>query len=121
MELTVSRTTWVVLAVFVALAFFKLHLGKRPQEELVTMRRAVAEGGLLLDVRSEGEFTAGHLDGARNVPIDTLQERLEELGDPERPIVVYCASGVRSRRAAQLLRAHEFQEVYDLGPWRNWE
>ena len=114
-------STWVFLFVFAALIFFKFQMGRRSQEELTVMRQAVADGGLLLDVRSPGEFNSGHLDGALNIPVGELKDRLKELDYKDRSVVVYCASGVRSRRASTLLREHGFQDVHDLGSWRNWE
>ena len=116
-----SGTTWVFLFVFAALIFFKFQMGRRSQEELTVMRQAVADGGLLLDVRSPGEFNSGHVDGALNIPVGELQSRLKELDDKDRAVVVYCASGVRSKSASSLLREHGFKDVHDLGSLRNWE
>ena len=78
------------------------------------------EGALLLDVRSEREFAAGHLPGAVNVPVTQLAAQLETLGDKRRPIVVYCASGMRSRRAASLLREAGYSRVLNLGTMGAW-
>lgn len=84
-------------------------------------RRWVAqENALLLDVRSEREFAAGHLPGAVNVPVSQLAVKLETLGDKGRPVVVYCASGVRSTRAASLLRDARFSRVLNLGAMSAW-
>jgi rhodanese-related sulfurtransferase/rubrerythrin len=67
----------------------------------------------LLDVRQAAEYEAGHLPGAVFIPLAELPERLDEL-DPGRPIVVYCASGLRSRGATALLAHSGFAEVHNL-------
>jgi phage shock protein E len=84
-------------------------------------RQIIELGGLLLDVRTPGEFASKHIDGAINVPLDELAARAKELGSPERPIVVYCRSGSRSATAATLLSRAGFQEVHDLGAMRRWQ
>ena len=77
--------------------------------------RSDADGETLLDVRGPDEFAAGHLDGALNVPVDELGQRLSELGPKARPVAVYCRSGRRSAAAARLLREAGFVRVTDLG------
>lgn len=84
-------------------------------------KRRVAEGALLVDVRTPQEFAAGHIPGSLNVPVTELEERLAELGDRRRPIVLYCHSGNRSGRAARMLRKEGFTSVYDLGPMTAWK
>ena len=81
---------------------------------------AVAAGALLLDVRSPEEFAEGHLKGAVNIPVDELPQRMEELGPPEREVVVYCRTGARSSRAAELLKANGHERVILLGPMTAW-
>jgi len=76
-------------------------------QELVRQRRAV-----LLDVREEHEWRAGHAHGARHVPLGVLSARLGELPD-DRPVVTMCAHGMRSARAARLL-SRAGREVYNL-------
>ncbi len=115
-----SKTTWVIVSIFIGLILFKLQSGRRSEEEVSIMRKAVNDGGLLLDVRTPGEYNGGHLDGALNIPVGDLQGRLQELGPKERAIVVYCASGGRSGRATKFLRANGFNEVHDLGSLSNW-
>lgn len=83
-------------------------------------RRLVDSGALLLDVRTTGEFAGGHLPGAVNVPVDELPQGMHHLSPPDRVIVVYCRSGMRSSRAAGLLRRAGFQTVHDLGGMGNW-
>jgi rhodanese-related sulfurtransferase/rubrerythrin len=67
----------------------------------------------LLDVRQPGEYDAEHLPGAKLIPLPELGSRLPEL-DPDRPTVVYCAIGGRSRVAAQVLAGKGFREVLNL-------
>jgi NADPH-dependent 2,4-dienoyl-CoA reductase/sulfur reductase-like enzyme/rhodanese-related sulfurtransferase len=68
---------------------------------------------LLLDVREPSEFTAGHVEGALNIPLPQLRARLGELpGDRE--IWVYCAAGQRSYYALRILRQHGYSCVRNL-------
>lgn len=85
----------------------------------VRARALVAEGALLVDVRSPGEFAGGHLPNARNIPVDALGARIGEL-NADQVIVVYCRSGARSANAARLLRAEGFGQVHDLGGMGRW-
>ena len=78
----------------------------------------VASGALLLDVRTVGEYEARHLDGARLIPVDELAARIDEV-PRDHPVVVYCRSGGRSGRAAQILRGAGY-DVTDLGPMDAW-
>ncbi|MBI2376830.1 MAG: rhodanese-like domain-containing protein [Deltaproteobacteria bacterium] len=81
---------------------------------------AVKNGGLLLDVRTSGEYSAGHVAGALNISVDQLESRLSELGPKDRDLIVYCHSGTRSARAARILSAAGFTRVHDLGPMSSW-
>jgi len=89
-------------------------------------RKLVREqGALLLDVRSQGEFDDGHVEGATLVPHDELESRLAEIdaatgGDKAKPIVVYCRSGRRSAVAKQALLAAGYTQVSDLGGVSSW-
>lgn len=64
----------------------------------------VQGGGVLLDVRTPAEFSDKHLDGAVNIAVDDLEGRMTEL-DKEKPVVVYCQSGRRAERAAEMLKS----------------
>lgn len=61
----------------------------------------------LVDVRTAREFRGGHLDGAKNIPLDQFARRMGEL-NRENLLVVYCRSGHRSRMALNKLRAAGF-------------
>lgn len=79
----------------------------------------VAEGALLYDVRTPEEFAEGDVEGAVNLPVDSIADRLAEV--PEgKAVVVYCRSGGRSARAAKALHEAGRGPVYDLGPMSAW-
>lgn len=67
----------------------------------------------LLDVRQPGEFAQARIPGAKLIPLPELPGRLSEL-DLEKPHIVYCAIGGRSRAAAQYLSGQGFKEVFNL-------
>ncbi len=71
--------------------------------------------GVLIDVREPNEYYAGHVDGAINIPLSTLQQRIEEIRAMGKPLYLYCQSGNRSGMAEMLLRAHGIKEVYNIG------
>lgn len=77
-----------------------------------------AQGATLVDVRSPGEFTAGHAEGAVNIPLPELAQRLAEI-PKDRPVVVCCASGTRSGMARMMLRRHGYTQVHNIGNWTN--
>ncbi|MEZ6853878.1 rhodanese-like domain-containing protein [Halodesulfovibrio aestuarii] len=78
----------------------------------------------LIDVRQPVEYSDGHIPGARLIPLGNLLDQLCEL-DKEKPVLVYCAIGGRSRVAAQLLSGQKFQNIYNitggLKSWKGWE
>ncbi len=67
----------------------------------------------LLDVRQPKEYEEEHIPGAKLIPIADLGNRLGEL-DPEKPTLVYCAIGGRSRVAAQMLAGKDFARILNL-------
>jgi len=83
-------------------------------------RELVSRGALLVDVRSPEEFDTGHIEGAINIPVGELPQRLTELGDKDEPIVLYCRSGARSARALSLLQRQGFTAVSNLGAMSRW-
>jgi rhodanese-related sulfurtransferase len=68
---------------------------------------------IVLDVRAPGEFEAGHLPGARNIPLAELAGRLGEL-PAERPVIVCCNSGATSARGVGELRKAGREQVFNL-------
>jgi NADPH-dependent 2,4-dienoyl-CoA reductase/sulfur reductase-like enzyme/rhodanese-related sulfurtransferase len=75
----------------------------------------------LLDVREADEYKLGKIEGAENIPLNYLRDRLKEL-PRERRIIVYCAAGLRAYLACRILSQNGFSEVYNLsGGYKTYE
>ncbi len=115
-----ARHPWLVwLAVAAALAVIVNELRQRaldvsaisPQDVV----RLMNQGAAVLDVRTPDEFASGHLSTARHVPLDKLTETAETLKRyKDRPVVVYCQSGMRSNAVIRQLTALGFAKVFNL-------
>ena len=70
---------------------------------------------LILDVRDEAEFAAGHIQGAKHIPLADLSARLKEIEKfKEKPILVHCQKGSRARKACAILKAQQFSQLNNL-------
>ena len=107
----------VVAVLVAAVLYIKLTAVRVPPDDA---RQLVAAGAVLLDVRTKGEYGDGGIEGSVNIPIQELPMRMDELGEKNQPIVVYCQSGGRSAMAKQLLEGNGFTKVHDLGSIRAW-
>ena len=84
-----------------------------PAEATLLMNR---EDALVLDVRETGEWSTGHITGARHITLAQLDKHLSELDKFKgKPIIVVCATGNRSSSACGQLKKHGFDKVYSLG------
>ncbi|QLQ26674.1 MAG: rhodanese-like domain-containing protein [Dechloromonas sp.] len=73
------------------------------------------EDAQVIDVRQAEEFAAGHLPEAKNVPLAKLADRINEIERfKDKPVIVCCASGMRSGKACGELRKLGFAKVHNL-------
>jgi phage shock protein E len=110
-----SMEPWIAVAVVAALVLISraLLFGARGAGPEV-VRRKLATGATVVDVRTRGEFRGGAYPGALNVPLEELSTRLAEI-PKDRPVVLYCASGARSGIAAGRLRKAGYEDVVNAG------
>ena len=102
--------TVVVLVYFVITRFLKKGISSGG----VSLKEILSNGALLVDVRSAGEFSQGHIKGAINIAYDTIANNLGRL-PKGKDIVLYCASGARSSAAMATLRSNGYERVYNAG------
>jgi rhodanese-related sulfurtransferase len=118
-------TTWIILlAVIVAfigytvwMYFYQKKLIKTLTEEEF---RAGYRKAQLIDIRETDEYNAGHILGARNIPLSQIRLRHKELRQ-DQPVYLYCQSGFRTGRAAQYLKKQGYKDFYQLqGGFKSW-
>lgn len=71
----------------------------------------------LLDVRTVGEFSRGHIDGFKNIPVDELRERISEI-EKGKPVYLICQSGLRSYIASRILEENGYETYNFSGGFR---
>ncbi|MFD2759392.1 rhodanese-like domain-containing protein [Lentibacillus juripiscarius] len=113
-----------LIIVIVALLAFGMFRFFRQKNFLKTLTEEQFREGYrkaqLIDVREPNEFKKGHILGARNIPLTQLKQRLVELRK-DKPVYLYCQSGTRSARAAQLLHKKGYDDLSQLkGGFKKW-
>jgi len=103
-----------------AAATLSLLSGCMANVSSVEAKQLVNEGALLVDVRSHEEYNEGHLPGAVLIPVGKIEDSIDQLGSKERPIVVYCHTGVRAAMASRKLKKAGFRQVHNLGGMSRW-
>jgi phage shock protein E len=96
------------------LSFLKNIFGATSKELLAKIN----EGAFLVDVRTPHEFDNGAVKGSVNIPLDKVQQQLSQFKNKKR-IIVYCASGIRSAQAKNILKANGFTNVTNGKTWTN--
>jgi phage shock protein E len=81
--------------------------------------KLLSEGAQLVDVRSSAEFARGSLPNAINLPLQSIMSAKSILED-DKAIVLYCVTGARSSTAKNYLVQMGFDNVNDLGSFRNY-
>jgi rhodanese-related sulfurtransferase len=88
----------------------------------VRSRQSAGEQFVLVDVREDGEYAAGHLPGAVHIGKGVIERDIEaKVPDPATPLVLYCGGGFRSALAADALQKMGYTNVISMdGGWSGW-
>jgi len=110
-----NRTAWVVATVSVLALLGIVSAGCSGAATVENVdaagaRDALAEGAIALDIRTEGEYRAGHIPGAVFVPDSDYSNIIGQM-DKSKTYVVYCAYGSRSPAAVEFMRSEGFESV----------
>ena len=95
-----------------------LSPGLTPQQ--LQSRFGTPEAPLVVDLRAPVEFGVAHVPGAINIPLEELEDRLDEVSN-DNGVLVYCINGSRTRQAEPILYAHDIDNIYHLkGTFYSW-
>jgi phage shock protein E len=107
---------WILPVIVALVVVGFLILRQRGAVSVPEARRLLGEGALLVDVRTAGEFAAGSVPGAVNVPLSDLPGAIaKHAPDKSRVLLVHCQSGGRSAIAAMKLRSAGYSRVFNVG------
>jgi len=82
----------------------------------VDFKQLMAEGALIVDVRTPAEYKSGHIQGSVNIPVDSIKGKVGELKQQNKTIITCCRSGARSGMAKRILLSGGV-EAHNGGPW----
>ena len=80
------------------------------------LKNIIANGALIIDVRTKEEYNEGHIEGSLNIPLDEIDKAMSWLLR-DVSVVLVCESGSRSNFAMMILKANKFEKVYNGGSW----
>jgi len=120
MDVQFLQDNWMLVALAVVSAamltwsFIGGRLSGVEQADTLKATRLFNDDALVLDVREDKEYAAGHIPKAKHIPLGQLTGRLQELEKyKSKPILVTCRSGQRSARACGILKKAGFETVYN--------
>mgnify|MGYP003607177127 FL=1 len=85
-----------------------------------SVKEYMDKGAVIIDVRTVGEFQSGHIKGSKNIPLDNIFSKVNEIKRLEKPVIVCCRSGMRSAQAASILKNSGI-DVMNGGGWQGLE
>jgi phage shock protein E len=109
---------WIPTLVFAggAIAFFRFN--RSGQISAKAAAAHLKSGALVIDVRSPGEFSSGHLTNAINLPLDEIETALpQRVKDKNQVLLLHCASGMRSGMAKSKLNGMGYTNAFNLGSY----
>ena len=110
-----DTTTKILLGLALVGIFAKLMLGGKADKGF-DIPGLLKSGSLLIDTRTAGEFSRGHIEGAINIPHNSIAEKIEtQSPDKSKSIIVYCHSGARSSMAKKALIQTGYTNVINAG------
>ena len=115
---TLKTMTWTSLAIVIVLLIALLVWKRGTQISTKTAAEYLRNGALVIDVRSAGEFTAGHLAKAVNIPLSEIETVISrKVNEKNQVLLLHCQSGMRSSQAVIKLKALGYLNVYNIGSY----
>ena len=110
--------TLIIAISFIMIAGFCLN-SCITQKKLLSPTEVIDKifrGAIVIDVRTPNEFSRGHIESAKNHPVQYIADRVDSL-PKDKDIILYCLSGHRSAHALKILKKNGFIRVYNAGSY----
>lgn len=91
-----------------------LGLGNKSE----SIQEFIEKGAIIIDVRSPGEFSGGHIKDSKNIPLNEIGAKINEIKKLNKPVIACCASGMRSSQATSILKQNGI-DVINGGGWQS--
>jgi phage shock protein E len=91
-----------------------LGLGNKSE----SIQEFIEKGAVIIDVRSPGEFAGGHIKGSKNIPLNEIGAKINEIKKQNKPVIACCASGMRSSQATSILKQNGIDAI-NGGGWQS--
>jgi rhodanese-related sulfurtransferase len=104
---------WIIIAFVIAVFVIKMMMSSNIS--IKEAKKKLEENAVIVDVRTEGEFSSEHIDNALNIPHDKITELEAHVSDKNKPVLLYCLSGMRAAAACAELRKNGYSQAYNVG------
>ena len=84
------------------------------------VKEFIDNGAVIIDVRTYEEFASGHIKGSKNIPLQIISSKINEIKKWNKPIIACCRSGMRSGQATSILKQHGI-DCINGGGWQSLE
>lgn len=109
---------WTILIVIVVAIALFMTMSKAGQISAKDAEAHLKNGALVIDVRTPGEFSSGHLTNAVNIPLDEIETAVpSRVKDKSQVLLLHCASGMRSGMAQKKLNRLGYTNAFNLGSY----
>lgn len=108
-----AAVDWPLTGAFLVVAIVGMLAGNHLASRVPVAALKQGDAPLVLDVRTSGEWAAGHIEEASHIPLPNLLERMDECPKDE-PLAIICGSGYRSTIAASLLMRAGFTRLQNV-------
>jgi phage shock protein E len=116
----IIAVTFIIISLIFPSYRAKVCKGITPEEVKKLMNSDISNV-MLIDVRTPEEYISGHIKGSINLPLQILGEEVTARNlDKNTKIIVYCKSGVRSKKAVEILRELNYTDVSSMGGINKW-
>ena len=86
--------------------------------QVSAIKNYIAKGAIIIDVRTVAEYNSGHIEGSKNIPLDTILDHIVKIQNLNKPVIVCCRSGMRSGQATSILKEHGI-DIINGGGWED--